>query len=321
MYQYTLSQWILFFFWYCFIGWIWECCFVSIKKAIKAKKWRWINRGFLNGPILPIYGSAAIAILLATIPVKDSVIMIFLLGMIAATLLELVTGSVMEKLFHVKYWDYSNLPLNFRGHICLFVSLFWGLLAIFVVKVIHVPVEGILIQIPGIACEILAFILVAIFAFDFSESFREAWDMRDLLEKLTDAKESMERLESRLENRVDAVIAFTAIPDIDEIREFTGNAKEKILFKLDKGREKRIAELNELKEKLHLDDLEELFDFDKEERRELKEQLEEQIRGVFRRTNNQYLHATKHLKRNPSAISKKYAEALKEIKELFEDKE
>ena len=72
-------------------------------KFIKTKKFELVNRGFLNGPFLPIYGSAAMVILLATIPVKDNLVLVFIFGMLGATLMELVTGTVMERLFHVMY--------------------------------------------------------------------------------------------------------------------------------------------------------------------------------------------------------------------------
>ena len=90
-YSYSLTQWILFFFWYCFLGWIWECLFVSVKRAWKNKKWEFVNRGFLRGPVIPIYGFAAITILLATIQVRENTIAIYVLGALTATLFELVT--------------------------------------------------------------------------------------------------------------------------------------------------------------------------------------------------------------------------------------
>ena len=77
MYVYSLGQWLLFFFLYCFLGWVWESCYVS------AKRRQWVNRGFLHGPMLPIYGTGAVIILLATIPVRDSLWLVFLLGMLA----------------------------------------------------------------------------------------------------------------------------------------------------------------------------------------------------------------------------------------------
>ena len=82
MHVYTPEQWLLLFYFYCLCGWIWESCFVSCKQR------RWVNRGFLHGPWLPIYGSGAIIILFATLPVKGSAIGIALMGTFAATLLE-----------------------------------------------------------------------------------------------------------------------------------------------------------------------------------------------------------------------------------------
>ena len=313
MYQYTVSQWILFFLWYCFIGWVWESCYVSIKEAARAKKWKWVNRGFLNGPALPIYGFAAIVILIATIPVKDNIAHIFCFGALAATLLELVTGSAMERMFHVKYWDYSNMPLNFHGYICFFVTLFWGMLSILLVKVIHVPVESLILQWSSLICEILAFLLLAVFTVDLSESFRQAWDMRELLEKLTECRNTIQRLG----NRLDAVAAFSPFPDIGVgLRVKTGSAKEKMLCRLENLRDNRVSQLKKLSERLWSEEHNESKD-----REEILAQLEQQVRGVCSRTNKQFVRVTKHLRRNPGAISKRYAEALKEIKGLFEEKE
>lgn len=262
MYQYTITQWIIFFFLYCFIGWIWESCYVSANTSLKNKKWKWVNRGFLNGPFLPIYGTAAVTILVATMPFRDNIIYIFLFGALSVTLLELVTGIVTEKLFHVKYWDYSNFPLNYKGYICLFASLFWGVLSILLVRVIHTPIERLVLYCPKNGSEIVSIVAVTVFVFDFGISFREAYDVRQLLEKVTEAKDKIDKLG----NRLDALIAFALFPDFDELRERTGNTKEKIF------------------------------------------------------SNKKFLRVTKHLKRNPGAISKKYEEALEEIKELFVDK-
>lgn len=214
-YSYSLTQWILFFFWYCFLGWIWECLFVSVKRAWKNKKWEFVNRGFLNGPLIPIYGFAAITILLATIQVRENTIAIYVLGALTATLFEMVTGTVMERLFKVKYWDYSDMPLNYHGHICLFVSLFWGAFSVLLVRIIHVPVENLLMQVPSFLCEAFAFVFMAIFAYDTTVSFNEAMDLREVLESLSENNETVKRLERRF----DAIVAFTPVPDIDEINE------------------------------------------------------------------------------------------------------
>ena len=114
---YTLSQWLLFFFLYSFFGWIWESCYVSLREH------RWVNRGFMHGPMLPLYGSGAVSVLIITLPVRDNLPLVFIMGMIGATLLEFFTGMVMESLFHVRYWDYSHLKFNVKGYICPVASL------------------------------------------------------------------------------------------------------------------------------------------------------------------------------------------------------
>ena len=111
MHLHTIHQWLLLFYFYCFIGWIWESVYVSLGKH------KWVNRGFLKEPFLPIYGSGAIVVLLSTLTVENNLILVFVIGMIGATILEYITGAVMEKIFHVRYWDYTDKPFNVNGHI------------------------------------------------------------------------------------------------------------------------------------------------------------------------------------------------------------
>ncbi len=306
MYQYTIAQWILFFGWYCFLGWVWESCYVSAVQAWKNKRFRFVNRGFLNGPFLPIYGFAAIVILIATIPVKEKIWMVYVFGALAATLMELVTGSSMERLFKVKYWDYSNLPLNFHGYICFFISLFWGGCAVLLTEVLHVPAEKVMAVLPGWLTELAAVVFVAYFAYDFSISFHEAMDMREILERLTENNESLQRLERRF----DAVVAFTPVPDVVEKGR---NVKEKIIDRVEANRERRVERIRKMRERLSNAAEGEFLD-----KEELMKQTERLIRNIFSRSDRQYLRAVRHLRRNPGAVSKKYAEALKEIKNLFE---
>ena len=133
---FPISQWMLVFYIYCFFGWCFESTYVSVFCLH-----RWVNRGFLTGPALPLYGSGALVILLATSPVRGSVWLTGLVGMAACTLLEYVTGVAMEAIFKVRYWDYSDKRFNFQGHICLQSSLAWGVLSVLVVNVIHPPIQ------------------------------------------------------------------------------------------------------------------------------------------------------------------------------------
>lgn len=311
-YSYSLTQWILFFFWYCILGWIWECLFVSVKRAWKNKKWEFVNRGFLRGPVIPIYGFAAITILLATIQVRENTIAIYVLGALTATLFELVTGTVMERLFKVKYWDYSDMPLNYHGHICLFVSLFWGAFSVLLVRVIHVPVENLLMQVPSFLCEAFAFALMAIFAYDTTTSFNEAMDLREVLESLSENNETVKRLERRF----DAIVAFTPVPDMDDLRDMKLSAKEHMIYNVERLRWKSEERINQLKGHLLLPEYDSLPD-----KQEILEKLEMHRKQIIEKSNKQFLRAMNQLKRNPGAKSEKYQEMMELLYKLLENRD
>ena len=184
--EYTQSQWLLFFFAYSFLGWVWETLYVSVKKR------HLVNRGFLYGPWLPIYGFGAIIILFLTLPVRDNLLLVYLLGMAGATALEYITGAVMEKLFHVRYWDYSSQPLNVQGHICLGVSLAWGVFALFLVHILHPPVEDFIEIIPLWLSDLLSILLLVAFVWDVSKSVEAALRLKGILMDLKALKEKID---------------------------------------------------------------------------------------------------------------------------------
>lgn len=214
MYTYHFFQWILFFFIYCFFGWIWESCYVSVKGR------RWVNRGFLHGPLIPIYGSGAIAVLFAAIPVRDNLVLVYIFGMIGATALEYVTGAVMEKLFKVRYWDYTGKAFNLNGHICLGASLAWGVFSVLLIRYVHGSVERLVLGIQADIAEILAFGLVVAFAVDATQSFNEAMDLREVIERLTENSEELKRIQKRVD-----VIAAVIDADIQEYKKTLGERR------------------------------------------------------------------------------------------------
>lgn len=213
MYAYTLGQWILFFYVYCFFGWIFESVYVSLKKH------KFVNRGFMYGPFLPIYGSGAILALFVTIPVRDNYVQMYLLGAIATTILEYVTGVVMETVFKIRYWDYSRQKFNFQGHICLSSTITWGFLVVFIVKVVHKPVESLILSLSGYVYELLVYGLTLYFVADFTLAFKEAIELRELLVYMEKAKNDMERMRKRL----DVVIAVAD----DELNQKVEGIREK----------------------------------------------------------------------------------------------
>lgn len=245
MYIYTIRQWLLFFYTYCFFGWIFESTYVSLKTR------KWTNRGFMHGPFLPIYGSGAIICLFATIPFRGNYIGMYFAGAIAATVLEYVTGVVMEAMFKVRYWDYSYKKIQFQGHICLTSTIAWGFFAILLVEVLHKPVERINLAIAEIANgyleEIIVFVVTIYFVADITIAFREAYELRDVLiylEKIKDkakagALAEVEMIKHRVDLMADRVShrLLTVYPtakssryheSLSMIREHIANRKNKV---------------------------------------------------------------------------------------------
>ena len=112
---------ILYFFTYGFFGWCTEVAFAAFKQG------KFVNRGFLNGPICPIYGVGVSVVVSFLTPLEESLILLYAASTILVTFIEWLTGYLMDKIFHHKWWDYSNQPLNIGGYVCLLFSLIWGI--------------------------------------------------------------------------------------------------------------------------------------------------------------------------------------------------
>ena len=243
MYSYDVWQWVLFFYIYCFIGWIWETAYVS------AKSGRFENRGFMNGPFLPIYGSGAIVILLATLPVKKYPIMVFLLGMISATILELVTGIAMEKLFHVRYWDYSYRKIQYKGYICLVSSIAWGAFSCIMTYGFHKPIEEMVLSIPVQIGQVITMVLTVINTADFATSFKTALELKNMLITAEDIKNEISKLERRAEI-VEVFAADSAEKAKEEFKEYISDIADKILESKEEAQAELARIMSERDEKL-----------------------------------------------------------------------
>ena len=135
---YTISEIIVLFFTYSFIGWLWETIYCSIKDH------HYEYRGFLFGPYCPVYGFAVTTVLICTKDVQDNIFLLFIVGIIVATVFEYVASLFLEKVFHLKLWDYSKLWGNIQGRVAPVISLFWGFGVILLVKFIQPFVQKII---------------------------------------------------------------------------------------------------------------------------------------------------------------------------------
>lgn len=277
--SYNFLQWLTFFYIYCFCGWCFESAYVSLKQR------HFVNRGFLKLPMLPIYGSGAVAILIVTIPVRNQFWLVWLFGMLSATLLELVTGAVMESLFKVKYWDYSNQKLNFKGYICLSSSIAWGFLSILLTEVLHEPIEAMVLSMPLWLNVTLAAIVSVLFVSDFVVSFKAAWDLRKLLEKLSALREQAEAFRQQLEQRS------------DEFSEKISAAKAQAELRWDAAKEEASERWNEAREEAEL------------KWRAAREE------AYARMSKSKAFFIRRLLKDNPYAASGKFGDVLEDIRD------
>lgn len=210
------------FFLFSFLGYVWEVIWVSLNDK------KLTNRGFLRGPILPIYGFGAITVLFTTKDF-DSNILIFIVGMIAATLLELVTGYAIEKLFKVRYWNYDKRKFNYKGYICLRSSLFWGFISLFLNDVTRIYLMPMVRSYENSAFSILTILALIIFAYDVYTSVKDAYGFRKILEMEERAKAYRKILKENIEEKKEDLQA-----KIGEIKEDSINFREALSENLDK---------------------------------------------------------------------------------------
>ena len=163
---------------YSFLGWIME----SIVRSVSEKKI--INTGFLKGPVCPIYGIGAIIMLLFLERYQNKPILLFFIAIIVLTTWEYLVGVLLEKIFHTKYWDYSEQKFNFQGRICLVNSICWGILGVLFVKYIHPFVEKELQFVNPTILKIVIGVISIIFIIDTIESIVKTKNIKDGLQKI-----------------------------------------------------------------------------------------------------------------------------------------
>lgn len=191
MYDYGAAEWLLIFYIYGFCGWVFESVVVSLQQR------RLVNRGFLRGPLLPIYGFGAAIMLHVSLPLAGQPVPLFFTGMAVATVFEYAVGVAMEAVFKVKYWDYSEHRFQFQGRICLQSSVAWGVLSL-ALPVMHQPVERLLAQFAPRPALFTALAISVYFLSDVAASVTSALDLARMLEELDKMRESVNSLRTQL---------------------------------------------------------------------------------------------------------------------------
>lgn len=278
---------------YSFLGWCMESAYVSITTK------KWVNRGFINGPLCPIYGTGALLITLVLRPVADRFLLLFLGGFLIATVVEYLIGSAMEKLFHATWWDYSEKPFNVKGRVCLERSLEWGAIATFVVRVIQPAVADVVAAIPKAWGELVGTLILAYLAVDTTITVLHILRFNEKLEALSEAHTHLrEKLEgTKLYGTRQEIIAhFENMPAAEILREL----KERI------AEENEQIELLREEERLRLEFV--MY--------EVREKMENRVHAL----NRSNLIERRLMQAFPGLRSKRFDEELKALKRELEEK-
>jgi uncharacterized membrane protein len=161
LFGYTLYNLFAFFIVYAFLGWCLEVAYAAVNSG------KFVNRGFLNGPVCPIYGFGVVLVIVCLTPLAENLPALFIGSVLLTSLLEYLTGLILEKVFANKWWDYSACPFNLKGYICLKFSLAWGIACLFVLKIIHPFIYKAIDLIPLLLGHLLIISLSLIFIIDF----------------------------------------------------------------------------------------------------------------------------------------------------------
>ena len=197
-----------------------------------------VNRGFLNGPLCPVYGSGVLMVLMVvdlcgewfgfeTDLSRAKVIELFIIGIIFATLIELIAGFLLDQLFHARWWDYRDRRFNLNGYICLEFSIYWGLGIAFVLRVIQPVFENIVSSIPVRISWILLSTFYLIFIIDIVLTVLTILKLNKQLEKMRDMEAAIQKLSGSMSEFI-GTSTIKTVEKINESQDKVEHAKDEL---------------------------------------------------------------------------------------------
>lgn len=194
LFGYPMHLLFLYFIIYAFLGWCMETVYCSIRER------RLVPRGFLFGPVCPIYGVGVLMMICWFAPFMDNPLLFYVVATVCMSAWEYFVGWFLEVTTHIKYWDYSMHKFNLKGRICLWVCLTWGVLAYIILFWIHPVISQLVLQVPLIIRYILAAALAAILIADIVTTIRKLALSAKLMRKLEEARLQLALGRAELEN-------------------------------------------------------------------------------------------------------------------------
>ncbi|OPJ62416.1 hypothetical protein CLORY_17850 [Clostridium oryzae] len=194
----------LYFIIYSFAGWVLEVIYCySVNRRL-------VNRGFLYGPVCPIYGVAAVIVIIVLSPFSNNYILLFGGGLILSSLLEFITGFVLEHFFKARWWDYTDNKFNIMGYVCLKFSIFWAIITVIFIKFIYPPVDRFVHLLPHSFLEISYNVLLIVFVVDITATINNLIQFRKIFNELyelsSELKCNIETMKNKLVDTAKASI-------------------------------------------------------------------------------------------------------------------
>lgn len=187
---------------YAFLGWCCEVIFAAVTEG------RFVNRGFLNGPVCPIYGFGMLMTVFFLWRLRRNIILFFLGAALLTTLLEFFTGYILERFFHTKWWDYSDKPFNIKGYVCPEFTIIWGLGACMAVGAVHPFIYMSITKLPFIPGVIMLSVFVSAFIADTIITAVNLAGLTRRLNKLLELEKGLRIISDKLgENISDKALA------------------------------------------------------------------------------------------------------------------
>lgn len=292
---------IVYFFVYGFLGWCTEVAFAACKER------KFVNRGFLNGPICPIYGFGVSIVLRFLSSYKENLLILYISSIVLVTALEWLTGFILEKIFHNKWWDYSDMPLNLNGYVCLVFSLIWGAACVLIVDFIHPLIQKGFTFLPYWLGVILLVVLsIAMFA-DLYVTASTILKMNKRLEKMEEIAAELRRISDELGENI--------YRDTIRVMEHQEELKEKVQDASEELKERMQDTSEEWKDMMQ--DVSEEWE---EKRQEMSERIAA-LRKRYRELGSKGTKTSRRLLRAfPKLESKKYREAMEDWKKNLKRK-
>ena len=233
-----IYRWFLSFIIYSFLGWVCETAYCSIGAR------KFVNRGFLHGPLCPVYGVGALLVLWLLPKDPKDTLSLFLSAILVTTVLEYLTSVILEKLFHMKWWDYSRYKFQINGRVCLLNSLMFGALATVLVRFINPEVQGLLSAVPASVLPWICLVLLAAVLLDTFLTVRELLELKGKLQQmhklLSEIKEKTDMQKLHLQLTVEQKLSKLKGGDVESkepvsIRERISELNQK-LVELERGK-------------------------------------------------------------------------------------